>query len=123
MHVAIRKPNYYSILGVARTADQRTIRSAYRRLARQFHPDIANSPAAETPFLLIQEAYETLSDPEKRRQYDLALPWLPFRNNRKGSAVRSSVTESKTGFAIDALGIRFSAGWSVRSLSSDDESD
>lgn len=64
--------DYYEILGVARTADQETIKKAYRRLALEYHPDRnPNNPEAEEKFKIINEAYEILSDPQKRREYDL----------------------------------------------------
>lgn len=64
---------YYEILGVAREADEREIRSAYRRLAKQYHPDANADPDASERFLKIQEAYEILSNPEKRAEYDVFL--------------------------------------------------
>ncbi len=64
--------DYYEILGVSRNADQETIKKAYRRLALEYHPDRnPNNPEAEERFKLIRQAYEILSDPEKRREYDL----------------------------------------------------
>jgi DnaJ-class molecular chaperone len=65
--------NYYDVLGVAREADEREIRSAYRRLAKQYHPDTNSDPDASEQFLKIQEAYEILSDPAKRAEYDVLL--------------------------------------------------
>lgn len=62
--------DYYSILGVARDASADDIKKAYRRLARQFHPDKNKDPKAEERFKTIGEAYEVLSDPEKRAAYD-----------------------------------------------------
>lgn len=63
--------DYYAILGVPRTADEQTIKSAYRRLARVYHPDVNSDKAAATEkFKEINEAYTVLSDPEKRRTYD-----------------------------------------------------
>ncbi len=63
--------DYYKVLGVEKTADQKEIKKVYRRLARQFHPDVnPGDKAAESRFKEINEAYEVLSDPEKRRKYD-----------------------------------------------------
>src|SRR5258706_8962146 len=63
--------DYYATLGVARGASQEQIKKAFRRLARQFHPDVAkDKKAAEEKFKEINEAYEVLSDPEKRKKYD-----------------------------------------------------
>lgn len=64
--------DYYAILGVSRDADAETIKRSYRRLALQYHPDRnPGDKEAEERFKEISEAYEVLSDPEKRRQYDL----------------------------------------------------
>ncbi len=64
--------DYYRILGVNRNASQEEIKRAYRRLARQFHPDVnPGDKAAEERFKEINEAYQVLSDPQKRRQYDV----------------------------------------------------
>ena len=63
--------DYYATLGVERNADEKTIKSAYRRLARKYHPDVnPNDKEAETKFKEISEAYEVLHDPEKRKLYD-----------------------------------------------------
>lgn len=60
--------DYYGILGVDRAADEKTIKTAYRRLARKHHPDVSRGSAEK--FKEISEAYEVLSDPDKRRRYD-----------------------------------------------------
>jgi molecular chaperone DnaJ len=62
--------DYYEILGVSRNASQDELKSAFRRLARQYHPDVNNSPDAEERFKEINEAYAVLSDSEKRAAYD-----------------------------------------------------
>jgi curved DNA-binding protein len=63
--------DYYKILGVPKSADEKEIKKAYRKLARQHHPDVnPNDKEAEAKFKEINEAYEVLSDPDKRQKYD-----------------------------------------------------
>src|SRR5213078_198475 len=63
--------DYYQTLDVPKTASEDEIRSAFRKLARKYHPDVAkDKKAAEEKFKQINEAYEVLSDPEKRKKYD-----------------------------------------------------
>lgn len=64
------KKDYYAILGVPRTATPDELKSAFRRLAREYHPDVNKSPDAEERFKEINEAYAVLSDQEKRSVYD-----------------------------------------------------
>jgi molecular chaperone DnaJ len=61
----------YEVLGVPRDASQEEIKRAYRRLARAYHPDVSNDPDAEHKIKELNLAYQTLSDPAKRRQYDM----------------------------------------------------
>ena len=63
--------DFYGILGISRGADEKEIKGAYRKLARKYHPDVnPNDKSAETRFKEISEAYDVLSDPEKRKMYD-----------------------------------------------------
>ena len=62
--------SYYDILGVSKDASEQEIKSAFRKLAKQYHPDINKTPEAEAKFKEIGEAYSVLGDAEKRRQYD-----------------------------------------------------
>jgi curved DNA-binding protein len=62
--------DYYSIMGVERGASAEDIKKAYRKLARQYHPDVSKDPAGEEKFKEVAEAYETLKSPEKRAAYD-----------------------------------------------------
>jgi len=66
------KRDYYEILGVSRDADETELKKAYRKLAKQYHPDMnPNDKDAEAKFKEINEAYAVLSDPQKRKQYDM----------------------------------------------------
>ncbi len=63
--------DYYKVLGVSEKASDKEIKSAYRKLARKYHPDLnPNDPEAERKFKQVNEAHEVLSDPEKRKKYD-----------------------------------------------------
>jgi curved DNA-binding protein len=73
--------DYYKILGVGRDADEKEIKRAFRKLARQCHPDVnPDDAAAEERFKEVNEAYEVLSDPEKRSKYDqLGAEWARYQ--------------------------------------------
>src|SRR3989454_11732168 len=63
--------DYYVLLGVPRSASDEQIRSAYRKLARQYHPDVNSASDASERFKAITEAYEVLTDPQRRQRYDM----------------------------------------------------
>jgi len=73
----VQYKDYYKTLGVSKTASQDEIRKAFRKLARQYHPDVAkDKKTAEAKFKEINEAYEVIGDPEKRKKYDtLGADW------------------------------------------------
>jgi curved DNA-binding protein len=74
--MAVEYKDYYQVLGVSRDANQDEIRRAYRRLAREYHPDLNQESDAEERFKEVGEAYEVLSDPDKRERYDrLGAQW------------------------------------------------
>jgi len=68
--MAASKRDYYDILGVSRNANDDEIKKAFRRLAKQYHPDANKEQGAEARFIEVNEAYEVLSDPQKRAAYD-----------------------------------------------------
>jgi len=68
--MASRKRDYYEVLGVLKSSSADDIKKAYRKLARQYHPDVNKSHDAEAKFKELNEAYEVLSDDDKRAAYD-----------------------------------------------------
>jgi DnaJ-class molecular chaperone len=83
--MAVEFKDYYRILGVAKGADAKAIKSAYRKLARKYHPDVAKGKDAGDRFREVTEAYEVLSDPEKRRRYDTLGPdWQRYAETAPG---------------------------------------
>ena len=89
--------DYYGVLGVRRDADADEIKKAYRRLARELHPDVNPDPQTQERFKEITQAYEVLSDPEKRQMYDLgADPFAPGGAGRRRAASARPGSRSAT---------------------------
>src|SRR5574339_594635 len=80
--------DYYSTLGVAKTATEKEIKQAFRKLARKHHPDVnPGDKSAEAKFKELNEAYEVLGDPGKRRKYDeLGANWRMYEQAGAGGA-------------------------------------
>ena len=85
--------DYYEILGVEAGAGEAEIKTAYRRLARKYHPDVSKEAGAEEKFKAINEAYEALRDPQKRAAYDQ----LRSRGYRPGDEVQPPPAASVAG--------------------------
>src|SRR6266480_2997395 len=102
--------DYYATLGVPRTANQADIKKAFRKLARQHHPDVNKGDAqAEERFKEVSEANEVLSDPEKRKLYDqLGSNWQAYQS---GGAQRPGAQGNPfagfSGFNPGTGGVRF----------------
>lgn len=103
----VSKREYYEILGVKKTSTEKEIKSAYRKLAKKYHPDTnTNNKQAEQLFKEITEAYNVLSDPEKRKLYDsygFAGLEPGFDPNFAGYTTGYSYGESPSGFNGDAF--------------------
>lgn len=104
----MQSKDYYKILGVSKSATDKEIKSAYRKLAREFHPDVnPGDSKAESKFQDINEAYETLSDSEKRQQYDqFGAGWKNFQGAPGGGRPGGGGHP----FDFDFSGVDFGAG-------------
>lgn len=110
----MNKKDYYEVLGISKTATDAEIKSAFRKLAKQYHPDINKEAGAEEKFKEVQEAYAVLSDPNKRKQYD-QFGHAAFENG--GSAGGFSGFDF-SGFDVDwddILGSMFGGGFGFSS--------
>ena len=107
----MEKKDYYEILGVSKTASDDEIKSAFRKLAKKYHPDISKEPDAEKKFKEIGEAYSVLSDPNKRKQYD-QFGHAAFENGAGGAGGFSGFDFSNFDVDLeDILGSMFGSGF------------
>lgn len=98
------KRDYYEVLGVERGADGQTIKKAYRKLAKKYHPDTnAGNTQAEQKFKEITEAYGILSDPEKRKLYD-RFGHAAFDGSGQGSGSGGGSGDSRSGYGFSGFG-------------------
>jgi len=107
--------DHYRVLRIDPTVEQADIKAAFRRLARRYHPDVAGGERAARRFAEILEAYEVLSNSDKRHQYDRVYRHqrAGFRGRRPGAGrlerVRRSASGSgSVGITVDLLGLRVS---------------
>src|SRR5574344_1750293 len=111
------KKDYYEVLGVEKSASQDEIKSAFRKLAKKYHPDLNKEPDAEAKFKEVQEAYAVLSDPNKRKQYD-QFGHAAFANGDGGAGGFGAGGFNFSGFDVDLddiLGSMFGGGFGFSS--------
>src|SRR6201990_1682257 len=105
--MALAYKDYYEVLGVPRDADQETIRRAYRKLARTYHPDLNSDSDAEDRFKELGEAYEVLSDPDKRERFDrLGANWRQAEQEAPDANFEEFF--ARQGFGTDDTRVQFS---------------
>lgn len=96
--------DYYKVLGVEPTADDKTIKSTYRKLARKYHPDVNKEKGAEDKFKEIAEAYEVLKNPEKRAEFDQLRQYAQQGGNWQSRAGQGGSGRSGGGFHFETDG-------------------
>jgi DnaJ-class molecular chaperone len=105
--------DYYATLGVSKTASEKELKQAYRKLARKYHPDVnPGDKSAETKFKEVTEAYEVLGDPDKRKKYDeLGANWRYYEQAQQAGGAGAAGTPFAGG---DPFGGNFAGGaWNV----------
>ncbi len=100
--------NYYDILGVEKEASDADIKKKYRKLVRQYHPDVSDDPDADNKIAEINNAYETIRDKDKRREYDAMLD-NPFANQSSGFGGQAGANQSG-GFRWEDIKGQFGEG-------------
>lgn len=113
----MNKKDYYEVLGLTKDATDAEIKSAFRKLAKKYHPDVNKEPDAEAKFKEVQEAYAVLSDPNKRKQYD-QFGHAAFANGDGGAGGFGAGGFNFSGFDADLddiLGSMFGGGFGFSS--------
>ena len=106
--MAVGYRDYYEALGLQRDATTEDIRRAYRKLAREFHPDVNKDPGAEDRFKEVAEAYEVLRDPEKRERYDrLGSNWHAGQDVSSAPGFEESFRRRASGGGYDDFRVEF----------------
>ena len=100
--------DYYQLLGVSEDSDSKDIKTAYRKLARKYHPDMNPDPGAEDKFKEVAEAYEVLKDAGRRAEYDE----LRQHGNRQGAGFEPPPNWQRSGGFSDADSTRFEGDFS-----------
>lgn len=123
--MAVDFKDYYKILGVSRDVDEKALRQTYRKLARQYHPDVnPDDKAAEEKFKEINEANEVLADPEKRKKYDEMLDYYERYGQWPGAAGQASGAGSTSGFGnFNGFGNAGNGNFSYYTVSPEDMED
>jgi curved DNA-binding protein len=103
--MSVKFQDYYAVLGVARDASAEEIQRAYRKLAREHHPDVSKSPESDARFKQINEAYEVLKDPQKRARYDqLGENWKEGQDFRPPPGWEEAVRRAQRGAGAGGAG-------------------
>src|SRR4029453_10174750 len=105
-----RSSDYYKTLGVDKKASQEEIKKAYRKLARQYHPDTNKDAGAEERFKSISEAYDILGDPDKRKKYDRGGSVFGGQTSPFGGGSSGGATAADFGSFSDILSGIFNTG-------------